>query len=218
MAARLKAAASPALIRGRPLPPEGLDPDGEFRPDPALADWARRTFIERDGPLVNDEFAHLRVLTIGFLWTNVPNRRHQRGIVGQCELGEPRAMQGKWSKAQQQQQRRQWFGLIPDYMVTLDADYVLAHGDIEFCHLVEHELLHAGYELDDCGGVKFRKSTGLPIPAIRGHDVEEHLSIVKRYGAVTPQLREMFDALKAGPSVAPIRVSHACGTCRLKAV
>lgn len=214
-AKRVKAAE--AVARRRPLPPPDLDPAGEFRPDPSLAKWVSDTFIEREGPLANLDHMHLRMARIGYLWTNVPNARHQKIIAGTCELGKPNAL-GKWPKAQMLQQRREWFGDVPDFIITLDAGCALSMDDISFCAVIEHELSHARYELDEAGGIKFSKSTGLPVWALRGHDVEEFIGVASRYGAAGANVRELVDAVLAGPSIAPIRVSHACGNCVLKAV
>ncbi len=54
-------------------------------------------------------------------------------LLGQCEEVTFRA--GAWQKGRQEQQMRDWFGNVPDFLITLDADYspaamreaVLAH-------------------------------------------------------------------------------------------
>lgn len=217
MAALKQARALKSVARSRPMPPSDLDQDGEFRPDPDFAKWAHATFIDRDGPLANIEHQHLIPATIGVLWTNVPNGRHQVAIAATCQLGKPMAM-GKWAKAQQEQQRREWFGDVPDFILTFDAACALSMDDVSFCAMVEHELHHARYELDDDGGIKFSKSTGLPIWALRGHDVEEFVDVVARYGATGRHVADLVEAANRGPSIASIRVASACGNCRLKAV
>lgn len=216
--AKVKSAKAPlANVRARPKPPLDLDLNGEFRPDPALAKWVRDTFIEREGPLSNIDHQHLLMANIGMLWTNVPNGRHQKAIAGTCELGKPNAM-GKWPKAQMTQQRRAWFGDVPDFIITLDACYGGEVDDIGFCALIEHELSHAKYELDEAGGIKFSKSTGLPIWALRGHDVEEFIGVAQRYGAVGANVALLVEAVNAGPTIGSIRAAQACGTCLLRAV
>lgn len=217
MGAAKKLKAAEVVARRRPMPPADLDIKGEFRPDPDLAKWVADTFIEREGPLANPDHAHLRMARIGYLWTTVPNSRHGRVIAGTCELGKPNAM-GKWPKAQMIQQREQWFGELPDFIVTLDAGVAASVDNVGFCYIIEHELSHAKYERDEAGGIKFSKATGLPIWAIGAHEVETFVGTAQRYGAVGANVRALVDAVNAGPTIAAIRVEHACGNCVLRAV
>ena len=201
----------------RPRPPADLldlIPERNFAPSHDLADWARTTFIDDDAALMNEEHRHLQFARLGFLWTAVGNSRHGRTIVGQCEPGAPRGL-GRWSKARMEQQLEDWFGSVPDFLITLDAAYAAQCGDAEFCALVEHELLHAGQERDVFGAPKFRRD-GSPAFAMRGHDVEEFVSIVRRYGvgAAAGDTLALVEAARAGPQVAPVSIASACGTCR----
>lgn len=203
----------------RPAPPAELLAElvaPRFDPAPDLEQWARATFIDEDATLLNEEHRHLRYASLGFLWTNVPNGRHGRRVVGQCELGKPQAM-GKWAKARAEAQTLAWFGRIPDFIITLDAAYALECADAEFLSLVEHELLHAGQERDPFGAPKFRKS-GAPAFGMRGHDVEEFVSIVRRYGvgAAAGDTLALVEAAKAGPRIAAASIAQACGTCLKK--
>lgn len=200
----------------RPQPPAELfDPLAGplFVPSPDLDEWAQTTFVNDDATLWNEEHRHLQSASIGWLWTNVGNGRNGKRIVGQCELGRPMAM-GKWAKARAEMQIKAWFGDVPDFIITLDAGYATECGDAEFCSLVEHELLHAGQELDEFGAPKFRKS-GAPALAIRGHDVEEFVSIVRRYGvgAAAGETLALVEAAKGAPQVAAASITQACGTC-----
>lgn len=202
----------------RPMPPADLFERfgaASFDPAPDIAEWARDTFIDDDATLHNEEHAHLRFATLGFLWTNVPNARGGHRLVGQCEIMPPMAM-GKWQKARAEQQIEGWFGAVPDFLITLDASYAAQCDDAEFCSLVEHEMLHAGQGRDAFGAPKFRKS-GQPAFAIRGHDVEEFVSIVRRYGvgAAAGATRALVEAAKQKPEVGSVQISQACGTCRL---
>lgn len=198
----------------RPLPPSILfeDPRAQFLPAPELEQWMRETFIEAGATLENEDHAHLRAAEIKVLWTNVPNGRHGRTIVGQCELGTPRAM-GRWAKARAEMQVLEWFGSIPDFIITIDAEYAQAADDASFCALVEHELYHGGQEIDEFGAPKFTRE-GSPKFAMRGHDVEEFVGVVARYGVEATQVDAMVQAAKAGPTVALARISRACGTCQ----
>jgi len=216
MGAARKAKAQASALKRRPMPPEDLDPNGEFRPAPDLQTWVFDTFITPGAPLWNGDHAHLERAQIGFLWTTADNSRHMRRIVGQCERGKPMAM-GKWAKARAEWQLRQWFGSEPDFVITLDASYCADASDIDFCALVEHELYHAAVERDEYGHPVFTQEGEYKF-AIKGHDVEEHVGVVKRYGSTSEAMREMVSAILAGPEIAPVRIAQACGTCHLKAV
>lgn len=204
-------------IGGRPFPPAPmLELHGEpnFAPAPDVESWARTTFIDEDAPLLNEEHAHLRFARIGFLWTRLSNGRHGKTIVGQCEPGAPRGMNA-WTKGRAEQQIKEWFGREPDFIITLSATYAAQCGDAEFCALVEHELMHAGQERDEFGAPKFRKS-GTPAFAMRGHDVEEFVSIVRRYGvgAGAGETLAFVEAARRAPEIAAASVASVCGTCR----
>ena len=201
----------------RPRPPDSIfEPLAEplFIPAPEIISWARASFIEEGAPLQNEEHRHLNFALIGALWTNVANGRQGRRVLGQCERGLPPA--GKWLRARIERQLLDWFGDVPDFLLTFDASYAAECSDAEFCALVEHELLHCGQERDAFGAPKFRKN-GLPAFTIRGHDVEEFTSIVRRYGADAAHVREFVDAASAGPEIANVRIAQACGTCMLRA-
>lgn len=199
----------------RPTPPDDifdLEAGEQFIPAPEITEWARSTFIIEGAALENPEHMHLRDAYIGALWTNVANSKNGRSIVGQCELGDPMAM-GKWAKAKARIQVEEWFGSIPDFILTFDASYAMQASDIEWCALVEHELLHAAQDKDSFGMPKFSSNTGRPVYTIRGHDVQEFTSIVRRYGADAAHVREFVEAAQAKPMIGNVAVSHACGVC-----
>lgn len=206
----------------RPYPP----PDfvearytGEYRPDfinaHELMIWAVSSFIDAEGEFANPDHAHLEHASLGMLWTRVPNGRQGRTVVGTAEAGTPLGM-GKWRKARAEQQVREWFGHVPDFIITIDANYASQCGDAEFCALIEHELYHCGQERDEFGAPKFRKS-GAPAFAMRGHDIEEFVGVVRRYGASAAGVTALIDAAKQPPEIARASVAELCGTCMLKA-
>jgi len=202
----------------RPLPPKALldDVPGKFIAAPELSDWFRAVFIEEGGPLYNTEHEHLQAASIGALWTTAGNSRHGRSIIGQAELGEPRGM-GKWARARSRQQIVEWFGEEPDFIMTIGAHYAAECSDIEFCALIEHELMHMGQAIDMFGAPKFTKS-GRPVFSMRGHDVEEFVGVVARYGATATGTAALVEAANKGPEIGSVRIAQACGTCQERRV
>jgi hypothetical protein len=186
--------------------------EDEFAPARDLAQWVRSVFIDDGAALENPEHAHLQHAEIGFLWTNVGNARQGRRIIGQCELGEPQGAVGRWAKARARQQVREWFEDVPDFIITIDAHYAAVCGDAEFCALIEHELFHASQAKDLFGAPKFNRE-GMPVWAMRGHDVEEFVGVVRRYGAEAAGVDEMVRAANQGPEIAKATIEHTCGTC-----
>lgn len=201
----------------RPRPPEQIfDIEGpSFLPAPDVSEWIDDTFIQAGSEIENPDHAHLQHATIGVLWTSVANARQGRSVIGQAEEGSPRAM-GRWAKARAVQQVVEWFGEIPDFIITLDASYCAQASDIEFCALVDHELYHCAQDRDDFGAPKFRKDTGRPAFTMRGHDVEEFIGVVRRYGADAAGVRALVDAAAQQPTIARVSIAQACGTCLLK--
>lgn len=205
------------MIQGRPSPPEDLADDlrlvRRFVPAPELKEWAIETFVLPGGALRNPEHAHLEFAHVDFLWTSVENSRGGRQIVGTAEIPDQGAG-GKWVKARARQQLGEWFGGVPDFLVTIDAVHAseAAINDATFCALVEHELYHCGQALDEYGAPKFKRD-GSPVFAIRGHDVEEFVGVVRRYGKTAAGVAELVEVANEGPEVAAARIASACGTC-----
>jgi hypothetical protein len=176
-----------ADLTGRPRPPQSLfETDGlRFVPAPDLVEWLFRTFIETDSPLFNEDHQHLQSARIGCLWTSVENARHGRRIDG-----------------------------VPDFILTFDARYAEQCSDETFCALVEHEIYHAGKELDEFGLPRFKKDTGAPAFTIKGHDIEQFVGVVRRYGADASSVTAMIEAASSGPAIAPADIGFACGNCQ----
>lgn len=200
---------------GRPCPPATVfDPDARpFTPDPDCETWIRATFLDPDGPLHNPEHEHLRAALIGVLWTTMPASRHMMTIIGQAEV--PTFQGGKWVKGRQEQQLHEWFGVLPDFVLTFDAHFAAGCDDATWCAVVEHELYHCGQAKDEFGAPKFKRN-GMPVFGMRGHDVEEFVGVVRRYGvgAAAGRTRELVEAAAAPPTVAAASIAGACGTCR----
>lgn len=196
----------------RPRPPESvLEPYiDRFEPSDEVRDWIVSRFIDPSGELHNPDHVHLLEASIGVLWTNVDNMKAMRVVIGQAELMPPIAM-GKWQRARAIQQIEEWFGDIPDFLLTFHALAAESMSDRDFCALVEHELYHCAQKLDSYGMPKFGQD-GRPSFGIKGHDVEEFVGVVARYGA-TPAVAQMVQAANSVPSLALADIRVACGTC-----
>lgn len=182
-----------------------------FVADPALEEWVKETILFPGGALENQDHVHLQQADIGYLWTNVENKRAGRKIIGQARLLPPTGE--KWSAGMSAVHILALFERMPDFLITLDA---LAFNDMEHwqqCALIEHELFHCAQKRDEFGEPMFEKESGAPLWAMRGHDVEEFVGVVKRYGATSPELAAMVQAVNRGPEIAATNIARACGTC-----
>lgn len=216
------------MTRKRESPPESTRPKPpkaiverlfgiRFAPADGLAEWVRKTILEDGAPLYNEEHRHLLEAEIGFLWASSGYVKNGRRILGMTERVDTLARSHPWANARLEQQLSEWFpdaGAL-DFVVTLDAQYANDCTDAEFCALLEHELYHCGHATDEFGIPKFSKE-GRPKYAIRGHDVEEFVGVVRRYGVIDTGVEELVKAVAGGPQIAPVRIAQACGTCALR--
>lgn len=213
-----KKQAAPVLIPRRPsLPPSLLDPhnpDPVFLPSPELAAWLVSTFIEAGAPLENQRHAHLADAHIGCLLTNVANRSQQRRIVGRAEIPRPPVTGGEWGRGRWEVQLVGWFGQMPDFVLTFDASVLAELDDVTFCSVVEHELCHCAQAVDEFGEPKFHQN-GKPWFGILGHDVEEFVEIVERYGvaAAAGEAAALVAAARRKPTIGQASIAAACGNC-----
>lgn len=215
--AALKIAATRLSSLCRPQPSaellEGLDE--RFVPDSGLAEWIYASFINEDARLWNEEHAHLQQARIACLWTNVENRRRMRKIAGTAEISQ--AQGGAWAKGKHDQQIIEWFGYKPDFLLTFYAPYCADDviDDATWCALVEHELYHCAQAIDKYGAPKFDQDDQ-PVWAIRGHDVEEFVGVVARYGVgpASSGVGALVEAARSTPLIAEAAIADVCGTCR----
>lgn len=201
----------------RPRPPREileLDPYGRFAPALEVDEWIRSAFLDPESKVYNGDHQHLEQASIGFLWTSAECTAKGRTVIGMAER--PSFRCNKWQKARQERQIVDWFDGIPDFLVTLDAHYCADCSDVEFLALVEHELYHCAQAEDEFGSPRFNQQTGIPVWTIRGHDVEEFTGVVRRYGVVSDEVRDLVIAAANKPEVSKLNVSRACGTCSLK--
>lgn len=195
----------------RPVPPQMPAQRIAFEPDQdGLGEWARKTFINERSPLTNPDHEHLRDASIGWLWANMPSEIRGRRIAGEARI--PKDSGARWSQMMGVMQIEDWFGFVPDFLVTIDAQFAAMADDATFCALVEHELYHCAQALDVNGIPRFNQM-GQPVFTMRGHDVEQFVGVVERYGAVASGVAEMVEAAQRGPIVQDGAISAACGTC-----
>lgn len=190
--------------------------------------WTDELFLTETSELYNPEHDHLRDANIGWLWTNVENVRQGKRLAGRAELGKPVSQQGKWTRERQLFQLRQWFDhdraegeeFNLDFLITLNAAVCVELNPMEFCALVEHEMYHCGQKVDEFLQPMFSKTTGKPLYAMRGHDVEEFTGIVRRYGidAAAPGTIDIVAAAAYKPELTMRAVSAMCGNCILRLV
>ena len=203
----------------RPYPPASLLDLSELSgfgirltPAPEVWEWLQVEILAATGSIHNEDHAHLLDADIRVMWASSAFTKKGRTVVGQAEQVAFRA--GGWQKARMEQQMRDWFGDVPTFIITLAADYCSTCSDADFCALVEHELYHIAQGTDQYGQPAFTKE-GAPKLKLRGHDVEEFVGVVRRYGA-SPDVQELVDAANKPAEVGKLNISRACGTCLLK--
>lgn len=206
----------------RPFPPQDLIDKAEedeairLAPAPDLMNWVITNFLTVDGPLHNPDHDHIAELIhdneefLACAWASSACMAKKRMVLGQCE--KVMFNQGGWKKARQEQQMRDWFGYVPVYLITIDASYCDQATDRDFCALIEHELYHIGVERDEDGEPLYSDMTGLPKHYLAGHDVEEFVGVVKRWGA-DESVKRLIEVAKQVPFVSDVNISKCCGTC-----
>lgn len=204
-------------LDSRPYPPadfvEEFAPYIKLMPAAGIREWVTANILSGDGHLHNPDHGHLMEADIAFMWAASAFTKKGRTVLGQAEEVMMRA--GGWQKARMEQQLYDWFGHKPDFIITLAADFCSQCTDLEFCALVEHELYHIAQDTDEFGAPKFYRDTGKPKLCMRGHDVEEFVGVVRRYGA-SSDVQDMIDAASQPAEVAKINIARACGTCLMK--
>lgn len=86
-------------------------------------------------------------------------------------------------------------GDYPAFLLILDADWWQSATDREREALIFHELMHADQARDKEGEPRFDPS-GLPVWAIREHDITAFNAEVARYGAWTQDIRDFLAAAR----------------------
>ena len=175
-------------------------------------EWLQAEILTNTGSIHNNDHAHLLDAGIRIMWASSSFEKQGRTVLGQAEQVAFRA--GGWQKARMEQQMRDWFGEVPAFIITLAADYCAQCSDTDFCALIEHELYHIAQDTNQYGEPAFTKE-GVPKLKLRGHDVEEFVGVVRRYGA-SPDVQALVDAANSPAEVGKLNIASACGTCLLK--
>lgn len=139
-----------------------------------------------------DEFTHIKdgEPVIHFLFKTMPTVRQGRQILG--TVYEP-MVQGQLRPLFDWMLSR-LFDDMPDFLIVLDLDWWDSASAQEREILVFHEMCHIAQAEDKDGIPKFDRETGAPCWTLRGHDVEEFVDVVARYGAWNDELARLIAA------------------------
>lgn len=114
----------------RPFPATDLIDQAEeeeairLAPAPELKEWVVNNWLTLGGELHNPDHDHIAELLhdneefLAFAWASSAAVAKKRMVLGQCE--KVMFNQGGWKKARQEQQMRDWFGFVPQYLITVD--------------------------------------------------------------------------------------------------
>jgi hypothetical protein len=127
-----------------------------------------------------DELKHLVENDIKFLWLMRHTEHLQAGRQVLAMVHEPQ-VQGRLRELFEHLLIKQ-YGFLPDYVVTVDAQWWADATDLQREALVHHELMHVRQALDRHGEPRINRLTGEPIYMLVAHDIEEFNKTVERFG------------------------------------
>jgi Putative phage metallopeptidase len=190
-----------------------------FAPAYGVAEWVDDAFLSPISPLYNREHEEIRDARILYVWASYSAAKQGMIVAGQAELNQGQTK--TWFQGRMTWLFGQWFEqkdadgleLDPDFVITLSAPWFENADAVSRCAVVEHELFHCRAKRDNYGEIQFDTSDDRPKWEIKGHDVEEHIGVVRRYGAWSHGLRQMRDALNAEPLIGRPTCEAACGCC-----
>jgi len=157
------------------LPPEA-DP---YAIAVRVLDFPEHTDIAQGGALID------------FMFRLAEKNKGGRRVIGMCYC-KPAAMGDLQDLFADLLERR--LGRMPDFLVLLDWQYWVDATPRQREILVHHELCHAGQARDIFGGPRFTRD-GLPVWAIKAHDLEEFNASVRRYGMPSPDVEAFLAAI-----------------------
>jgi hypothetical protein len=85
---------------------------------------------------------------------------------------------------------------VPDFLIVLDRNFWFGATPIQREILCYHELTHCIHKKDVFGDPLYDENDR-PRWGLRGHDVEEFTSVVRRYGAWNADLESFLSAAQA---------------------
>lgn len=185
-----------------------------FWPADGMDEFVRAHFLNPDSPLFIEEHEVLSMARIGYLWATPEARDRGRTIIGTAQLVRP--PQKKWGSLRSHHQVLGWFGTI-DFLITLSAAWVVEQAtDAEALALLDHELSHcrqAQGEFED----ELWHEDGTPVWEIVGHDVEEHVGVVARWGARATRTEALVAAATQPALFADVDLAGLVGGCGTRA-
>lgn len=199
----------------RPVPPPEIGQSVGFAPGQEVWDWVQRNILAVDGALHNPDHAHLIDADVCVLWADGGFTSKMRTVIGTAEEVAFRC--NAWQRGRQEQQMAQWFGRVPGFLITLDGRIARQCSDAEWGALIEHELYHLAHKTDPFGAPMFTKD-GKPKLGIQGHDVEEFVGVVRRYGVgdADSSVARLVKAANSQPEISRSTLAGVCGTCLAK--
>lgn len=112
-----------------------------------------------------------------------------RQVLGTCHM--PR-VQGELNPCFEWLLER-FFGHVPNFLIILDRDWWFEATPLAREILCYHELSHAAHKKDRFGDPLY-DAEERPVWTIAGHSIEEFESVVRRYGAWSPDLKSFMAA------------------------
>jgi hypothetical protein len=197
------------------MPPASLREEGDpvepgvFVVAEGMSDWLAETILCEGHRLYNRDHAHLEYAFVGYLWTNAPNTKGMMTVIGTAERMPPMGF-GAWPRARAMAQLRDWFGRVPDFLVTLSAPWWFEADNASRLALVEH----CSCLKDEDGEPILSERTGRPKFLIRDHDVSQFIGVVRRYGMDAGHVRDLVEVAQRGPTIGPATIIGACGACK----
>ncbi len=207
----------------RIYPPESMKEYGSsFVRDERMESFVHTEFACRGGTFWDPEHAHLVDASMGVLWSNARHVVKGQEKAGQMELlPDPLAEPKTWSDARKRDWLAQMYGGDwPTFQMIISGVWAWRYDDREFLGLLDHELCHASIKRDEYGAPKFNDETGEPIWSIRGHDVEQFIGTVARWGAASTGTAELVAASLVEPRFSWVPgktfLPAVCAACRQK--
>ncbi len=188
-----------------------------FLPWPAMTAFLGEVFIDPGGAFHHPKHLDLLQADIGVLVTNAPYEKKGRRVLGTMELADGSG-QTTWLRHRKVDMWRRLFGRVPDFVMTLDGFYMSGGWGARKvspearCAVLHHELRHGGVQINQrTKAVAYDKLTGKPKYKTHPHELEIFVSEVEMFGAYSPALQELKEALERGPRHDPAFVAGVCG-------